>query len=169
VHAREAQSRIHRIRGDDETHFLTLMCRDLSEVATYARVGNQQYRLLRALTPGPYTFILEASRELPKRILDPKRKTIGLRIPNHPVTQGLLAELQQPMLSATLLNVNNEWLDADPDALADEYAALVDVFIEGGSCGVEPTTVIDFNDEVPHLVRRGRGDVSRIFGSQSHE
>ncbi|MSR14522.1 MAG: threonylcarbamoyl-AMP synthase [Gammaproteobacteria bacterium] len=168
VHARAAQTRIHQIRGDAGSHFLTLLCRDLSEVSTYARVGNQQYRLLRALTPGPYTFILEASRELPKRILDPKRKTIGLRIPDHPIIQGLLAELQQPMLSATLLNTDTEWLDADSEALADQYAALVDVFVEGGSCGVQPTTVIDFDGEIPHLVRQGRGDVTRIFGAQAN-
>lgn len=164
VHARAAQTRIHQIRGDTEAHFLTLICRDLSELSTFARVGNPQYRLMRALTPGPYTFILQASRELPKRILDPKRKTIGLRIPDHAVTQGLLAELQQPMLSATLLNSNTHWLDADPDALVDQYAASVDVFIEAGSCGSEPTTVIDLSDEVPRLVRSGRGDVSRVFG-----
>jgi tRNA threonylcarbamoyl adenosine modification protein (Sua5/YciO/YrdC/YwlC family) len=162
--AREAQTRIHQIRGDTQSHFLTLLCRDLSELSSYARVGNTQYRLLRALTPGPYTFILQASRELPKRILDPKRKTIGLRIPNHPVTQGLLSELQQPMLSATLLNVDTHWLDADPEALADEYAAMVDVFVEAGSCGVEPTTVIDLSEDVPRLVRRGRGPVERLFG-----
>ena len=164
LESRSAQQRIHQIRGDTQSHLLSLMCRDLSELATYARVGNQAYRLLRALTPGPYTFILLASRELPKRILDPKRKTIGLRIPDHPVLQGLLAELQQPILSATLVSADTHEVDADPAALFDRYGALVDVFIDAGSCGVEPTTMVDLSEDEPHLVRQGRGDVSRIFG-----
>lgn len=162
--ARGTQQRIHQIRGDTQSHYLTLLCRDLSELATYARVGNEAYRLLRALTPGPYTFILQASRELPKRILDPKRKTIGLRIPNHPVLQGLLAELQQPMLSATLVNADTHEVDADPEALYARYGAFVDVFIEAGSCGIEPTTLVDLSEDTARLVRQGRGDVTRIFG-----
>ncbi len=162
--ARGAQQRIHDIRGDTRSHYLTLLCRDLSELSTYARVDNQAYRLLRALTPGPYTFILQASRELPKRILDPKRKTIGLRIPDHPVTQALLAELQQPLLSATLVEADTHEVDADPAALWDRYGARVDVFMDAGSCGIEPTTMLDLSEEVPRLVRPGRGDVSRIFG-----
>jgi len=165
LEARNAQQRVHQIRGDTKSHYLTLLCRDLSELSTYARVGNQAYRLLRALTPGPYTFILQASRELPKRILDPKRKTIGLRIPDHPVTQGLLAELGQPMLSATLVDADTHEVDADSEALFDRYGQLVDVFIEAGSCGLEPTTMLDLSDEEPRLVRQGRGDVSRIFGA----
>lgn len=163
--ARDAQVRIHRIRGDQGTHFLTLLCRDLSELATYARVGNQAYRLLRALTPGPYTFVLTASRELPRRILDPRRKTIGLRIPDHPVTQGLLEELGSPLLSASLVHELVDEADADPDALYDRYGALVDVFVAAGGCGIESTTMLDLVDEsAPRLLRQGRGDVSRIAG-----
>lgn len=162
--ARDAQSRIHRIRHDQAPHLLTLLCRDLSELATYARVGNQAYRLLKALTPGPYTFILQASRELPKRILDAKRKTIGLRIPDHPVTQGLLGELGAPLLSASLIHEFMEEDDADPEALFDRYGPQVDVFLAGSSCGITPTTMIDLSDEeTPRLLRQGRGDVSRIF------
>ncbi|MGD9600423.1 MAG: L-threonylcarbamoyladenylate synthase [Gammaproteobacteria bacterium] len=164
LEAKGAQQRIHQIRGDTRSHYLTLLCRDLSELATYARVGNQAYRLLRALTPGPCTFILQASRELPKRILDAKRKTIGLRIPDHPVTQGLLAEVQQPMLSATLVDAGTHEMDADPDALFDRFGHLVDVFVDAGSCGLEPTTMIDLSDDEPRLVRPGKCDVSRVFG-----
>ncbi len=163
LHARTAQARIHQIRGDADSHLLTLLCRDLSELATYARVDNQAYRLLRALTPGPFTFILQASRELPKRILDPKRKTIGLRIPDHPVTQGLLSELQVPMLSASLLSDDNAEFDADPEALADRYEARVDVFVDAGACGVVPTTMLDLSGDAARLVRQGKGDVSRIL------
>jgi len=161
--ARTGQARIHQIRGDAGTHFLTLLCRDLSELATYARVDNQAYRLLRTLTPGPYTFILQASRELPKRILDPKRKTIGLRIPDHPVTQGLLSELQVPMLSASLISHDTAEFDADPAALADRYAERVDVFIDAGACGIEPTTMLDLSTADARLVRQGKGDVSRVI------
>lgn len=163
IDAKTAQARIHQIRGDKGLHHLTLMCRDLSELATYARVSNSAYRLLRALTPGPYTFILQGSRELPKRILDPKRKTIGLRIPDHAVAQGLLSELQSPMLSATLLTPNAATDEADPGALAACFDDLVDVFIDAGHCGTEPTTIIDLSDELPRLVRQGRGDPSRFF------
>ncbi len=162
--ARDAQTRIHRVRQDQASHLLTLLCRDLSELATYARVGNQAYRLLKALTPGPYTFVLQASRELPKRILDAKRKTIGLRIPDHPVTQGLLAELEAPLLSASLIHEFMDEDDADPEALFDRYGPQVDVFLAAGSCGIQPTTMIDLSDEsAPVLLRQGRGDVSRIF------
>ncbi|MBM4228179.1 MAG: threonylcarbamoyl-AMP synthase [Gammaproteobacteria bacterium] len=161
--ARDGQTRIHRIRQDRAPHLLTLLCRDLSELATYARVGNQAYRLLKALTPGPYTFILQASRELPKRILDAKRKTIGLRIPEHPVTQGLLADLGAPLLSASLIHDFMTEDDADPEALFDRYGSQVDVFLAAGSCGIQPTTMIALSDEAsPRLLRQGRGDVSRI-------
>lgn len=163
--AREAQVRIHRIRCDQGTHFLTLLVRDLSELATYARVGNQAYRLLRALTPGPYTFVLTASRELPRRILDPRRKTIGLRIPSHPVTRGLLEEFGRPLLSASLVHEVVNEADADPDALFDRYEAQVDVFVAAGACGIEPTTMLDLVDEsAPRLLRAGKGDTTRIPG-----
>lgn len=163
--ARNGQQRIHAIRRDAASHYLTLVCRDLAELATYARVDNQAYRLLRSLTPGPFTFILRASREIPKRILDPRRKTIGLRIPGHPVTRALLAELAQPMLSATLRDPEAPSQSAEPEALFDRYGAQVDLFLDAGRCGLEPTTVIDLCGDEPRLLRRGLGDAERFFGT----
>ena len=166
VQTRDGPARIHRIRGETASHYLTLVCRDLAELGTYARVSNTAFRLLRALTPGPFTFILQGSRELPKRLLDPKRKTIGLRIPAHPVTQGLLAELQQPMLSATL-PIEPETLDAyDSDHLAERYLNQVDLFIDAGNGGRTPTTIIDLSGDEPRLVRRGLGDVAHLFDEE---
>ncbi len=152
--------RIRRIRGVDERHHFTLMCRDLSEIATYARVDNSQYRLLKAVTPGPYTFILEGTKELPRRVLHPKRKTIGLRIPEHAVVSALLAELDGPLLSSTLLLPGEEHPMSDPDEIRDRLGKQVDLVIEAGYCGPEATTVIDLTSGVPELVRAGRGDLA---------
>ncbi|TAH41272.1 MAG: threonylcarbamoyl-AMP synthase [Betaproteobacteria bacterium] len=152
--------RIRRIRGVDERHHFTLMCRDLSEIATYARVDNSQYRLLKAVTPGPYTFILEGTRELPRRVLHPKRKTIGLRIPEHAVVTALLAEVDGPLLTSTLLLPGEEHPLSDPDEIRDRLGKQVDLVIEAGYCGPEATTVIDLTSGVPELVRAGRGDLS---------
>lgn len=152
--------RIRRIRGVDERHHFTLMCRDLSEIATYARVDNSQYRLLKAVTPGPYTFILEGTKELPRRVLHPKRKTIGLRIPEHGVVSALLAELDGPLLSSTLLLPGEEHPMTDPEEIRDRLGKLVDLVIEAGYCGPEATTVIDLTSGVPELVRAGRGDLA---------
>lgn len=152
--------RIRRIRGVDERHHFTLMCRDLSEIATYARVDNSQYRLLKAVTPGPYTFILEGTKELPRRVLHPKRKTIGLRIPEHAVVSALLAELDGPLLSSTLLLPGEEHPMSDPDQIRDRLGKQVDLVIEAGYCGPEATTVIDLTSGVPELVRPGRGDLA---------
>lgn len=152
--------RIRRIRGVDERHHFTLMCRDLSEIATYARVDNCQYRLLKAVTPGPYTFILEGTKELPRRVLHPKRKTIGLRIPEHAVVSALLAELDGPLLSSTLLLPGEEHPMSDPDEIRDRLGKQVDLVIEAGYCGPEATTVIDLTSGVPELVRPGRGDLA---------
>ena len=160
---REAADRLRRIRDFDRHHQFTLVCRDLSEIATYARVDNQQYRLLKTLTPGPYTFILQASREIPKRILDPKRKTIGLRIPDHPVVQGLLAELGEPLLSATLTDPSLDTPLLEPEELFDRYQKSIDLMLDVGACGLEPTTILDLTGPRPLLVREGRGDVSRIL------
>lgn len=149
--------RIRRIRGVDERHHFTLMCRDLSEIAQYARVDNVQYRLLKATTPGPYTFILEGTRELPRRVLHPKRKTIGLRIPEHPVVGALLAELDAPLLTSTLLLPGEDLPLTDPAHIRDRLGKITDLIIEAGYCGPEATTVIDLTEGSPVLVRAGKG------------
>ncbi len=151
--------RIRRIRGVDERHHFTLVCRDLSEIATYARVDNAQYRLLKAATPGPYTFILEGTRELPRRVLHPKRKTIGLRIPDHRLVQALLAELDAPLLSSTLILPGDEKPLAEPLEIRRRLEKLVDLVIDGGPCGGEMTTVINLAEGTPELVRAGRGSL----------
>jgi tRNA threonylcarbamoyl adenosine modification protein (Sua5/YciO/YrdC/YwlC family) len=155
--------RIRRIRGVDERHHFTLLCRDLSEIANYARVDNTQYRLLKAATPGSYTFILEGSKELPRRVLHPKRKTIGLRIPDHPVVRALLAELDEPLLSSTLILPGDEFPLTDPEEIRDRLEHQVDLVVEAGHCGAEVTTVINLADGAPDLVRAGKGDLG-LFG-----
>lgn len=157
---KKALERIRRIRQLDDKHNFTLVCRDLSELATFARVDNTQYRLLKACTPGPYTFILKATAEVPRRLMHQKRKTIGLRVPENPTAQALLAELNEPLMSVTLI------MPGDADPLIDPYdirALLehdVDLVIDGGYCGLEMTTVIDLADDEPALVRQGKGDVA---------
>ncbi len=153
-------ARIRRIRGVDERHHFTLICRDLSEIATYARVDNAQYRLLKATTPGPYTFILEGTKELPRRLLHPKRKTIGLRIPDHPVVSALLAALGEPLLSSTLLLPGDDHPLTDPDDIRERLEKDVDLVIEAGPCRGEATTVIDLTSGSPVLVREGRGSLA---------
>lgn len=152
--------RIRRIRGVDERHHFTLMCRDLSEIATYARVDNSQYRLLKATTPGAYTFILEGTKELPRRMLHPKRKTIGLRVPDHPVVSALLAELDEPLLTSTLLLPGEPHPLTDAEEIRDRLGKQVDLVIEAGFCGAEATTVIDLTSGAPVLVRAGRGELA---------
>jgi tRNA threonylcarbamoyl adenosine modification protein (Sua5/YciO/YrdC/YwlC family) len=152
--------RIRRIRGVDERHHFTLMCRDLSEIATYARVDNGQYRLLRATTPGSYTFILEGTKELPRRVLHPKRKTIGLRIPAHPLVLALLEELDEPLLSSTLILPGETKPLSEPDEICDRLDKLVDLVIDGGPCGAGMTTVINLAGGAPELVRAGRGPLA---------
>ncbi|MBR0564847.1 threonylcarbamoyl-AMP synthase [Azoarcus sp. L1K30] len=149
--------RIRRIRGVDERHHFTLLCRDLSEISTYARVDNSQYRLLKATTPGPYTFILEGTRELPRRLLHPKRKTIGLRVPEHVVVSALLDELDEPLLSSTLLMPGEDLPLTDAEEIRERLEKQVDLVIEAGFCGPEATTVIDLTGGAPTLVRAGRG------------
>ncbi|MDD2989943.1 MAG: L-threonylcarbamoyladenylate synthase [Zoogloea sp.] len=153
-------TRIRRIRDVDERHHFTLLCRDLSEIATYARVDNSQYRLLKATTPGAYTFILEGTKELPRRLLHPKRKTIGLRIPDHPVVSALLAELGEPLLSSTLLLPDDEFPLTDAEEIRDRLEKDVDLVIEAGPCRGEATTVIDLTSGSPVLVREGRGSLA---------
>jgi tRNA threonylcarbamoyl adenosine modification protein (Sua5/YciO/YrdC/YwlC family) len=158
-----AMERIRKIRDVDERHHFTLVCRDLSEIGTFAKVNNAQYRLLKAHTPGSYTFILQATRELPRRIAHPKRATIGVRVPENVAALALLAELDEPLLSSTLMLPN----EAEPLNDAEEIRAKlnhqVDLILDGGACGVVPTTVIDLSGDEPILVRQGRGD-STVFG-----
>lgn len=152
--------RIRRIREVDERHHFTLMCRDLSEIGTYARVDNAIYRLLKATTPGTYTFILEGTKELPRRLMHPKRKTIGLRVPDHPVVAALLAELGEPMLTSTLLLPGDDLPLTDPDDIRDRLGKQIDLVIEAGFCGPEATSVIDLTSGAPELIRAGRGDLA---------
>ncbi|HEY8857190.1 MAG TPA: L-threonylcarbamoyladenylate synthase [Rugosibacter sp.] len=152
--------RIRAIRGVDEQHHFTLMCRDLSEIAKYARVDNMQFRLLKATTPGSYTFILEATKELPRRLLHPKRKTIGLRVPDHPVVLALLAELNEPLLSSTLILPDDEHPLADADEIRERLGKQLDVVIDAGSCGIEMTTVINLTGDHPELIRAGCGPLA---------
>ncbi|GGI17722.1 L-threonylcarbamoyladenylate synthase [Oxalicibacterium faecigallinarum] len=160
---KDAVTRLRRIRHVDDKHHLTLLCRDLSEIANYARVDNQQYRMLKAATPGPYTFILEATKEVPRRVSHPSRKTIGLRVPENAIAHALLAELAQPLLGATLILPDDDQPLTDPDEVRERLAKLVDLVIDGGACSLEPTTVIDMTGSEPVLRRQGRGDAS-AFG-----
>ncbi|GIK24510.1 MAG: threonylcarbamoyl-AMP synthase [Betaproteobacteria bacterium] len=158
----DAVARIRAIREVDERHHFTLMCRDLSEIATYARVDNAQFRLLKATTPGSYTFILEGTKELPRRILHPKRKTIGLRVPAHPVPLALLEELNEPMLTSTLMLPGDELPLNDPEEIRDRLEKHIDLVIEAGACGLEMTTVVDLTGPAPELVRAGRGPLAPL-------
>jgi tRNA threonylcarbamoyl adenosine modification protein (Sua5/YciO/YrdC/YwlC family) len=154
--------RIRAIRGVDEKHHFTLMCRDLSEIAKYARVDNAQFRLLKATTPGSYTFILEGTRELPRRLLHPKRKTIGLRVPDHPVVLALLAALDGPLLSSTLILPGDELPLADADEIRARLEKQLDAVIDAGHCGIEMTTVINLTSDQPELVRAGCGSLAPL-------
>ncbi len=155
-----ALTRIRQIRGLDEQHQMTLMCRDLSEIASYARVDNVQFRLLKANTPGSYTFILEATREVPKRLQHPKRSTIGIRVPDHPVALALLEELGEPMCSSTLILPDESGPLNDAELIRELLEKKVDAVIDGGGAGQDFTTVIDLTGEVPVLLRQGKGDVA---------
>ena len=159
---KEAVNRIRQIRGVDEQHLMTLICRDLSELSKYAKVDNAQFRLLKNNTPGSYTFILEATKEVPRRLQHPKRSSVGLRIPDHPVALALLQELNEPMLSSTLILEEANYPLTDIDEIRELLERKVDLIIEGGAVGIEPTTVIDLTDSTPVLVRRGRGAVSHF-------
>jgi len=154
----DSAGRLQRIRDTGKDHNFTLMCRDLSEIATYARVENWCYRLLRAHTPGPYTFILKATRELPRRLQNPKRQTVGIRVPDHPVPQALLEALGEPMMSSTLLLAGQEIPLSEGEEIAVALAGRVDLLIDSGSCGIEPTTVVDVTGDYPVVIRQGRGD-----------
>ncbi|MEW5770304.1 MAG: L-threonylcarbamoyladenylate synthase [Pseudomonadota bacterium] len=159
---KEGMERIRAMRGVDDKHHFTLICRDLSEIARYARVDNRQYRMLKAGTPGGYTFILEATREVPRRLQHPKRNTIGLRVPEHPVVAALLEELGEPILSMTLQLTGDEYPLNDPQEIEARLGKLVDVILESGFCSLTPTTVIDLHVDPPELLRAGAGDPARL-------
>ncbi|UCE89245.1 MAG: threonylcarbamoyl-AMP synthase [Pseudomonadota bacterium] len=155
---KHALERLRGIRQVDERHNMTLVCRDLSEIALYARVDNAAYRLLRASTPGPYTFILQATREVPRRMVHPKRRSLGLRIPDHPVAQALLAELGEPLMSTTLILPGDSEPMTEPHEIRDRLEHQVDLVLDAGNCGIEPTTVVDMTGEQTQVTRVGKGD-----------
>jgi tRNA threonylcarbamoyl adenosine modification protein (Sua5/YciO/YrdC/YwlC family) len=157
---KNALDRIRRIRKLDDKHNFTLVCRDLSEIATYAKVDNTVYRLLRHTTPGPYTFILRATSEVPRRLLHPKRKTVGLRVPDNLIAAALLADLGEPLMSVTLIMPGEDLPLIDPYDIREMLEHHVDLVIDGGFCGLEPTTVVDLADDVPIVLRTGKGDVT---------
>jgi tRNA threonylcarbamoyl adenosine modification protein (Sua5/YciO/YrdC/YwlC family) len=157
-----AAEAMRRIRQVDDKHHLTLLCRDLSELASYARVDNRQYRLLKLGTPGPYTFILEATKEVPRRLSHPSRRTIGLRVPEHKVTQALLAELGQPLLATTLIAPGESDPLNDPEDIRERFQKRLAAVVDAGACPMAPTTVIDLTGEQAQLVRQGRGALARL-------
>lgn len=157
---KQALDRIRRIRKLDDRHNFTLVCRDLSEIATYAKVDNKVYRMLRACTPGPYTFILKATSEVPRRLLHPKRKTVGLRVPANPITEALLADLAEPLMSVTLIMPGDEYPLIDPYDIRQVLEHDVDLVIDGGYCGMEASTVVDLAEDVPLVLRAGKGDTA---------
>lgn len=159
---REAAMRLRRLREVDDRHHLTLLCRDLSELASYAKVDNRQYRLLKRATPGPYTFILEASKEVPRRLSHPSRRTIGLRVPDHRVTQELLAVFGEPLLATTLIPPGETEPLTDPDDIAVRFGGALKAIVDAGACSGQPTTVIDLSGEEPVLLRLGRGDPGAV-------
>jgi tRNA threonylcarbamoyl adenosine modification protein (Sua5/YciO/YrdC/YwlC family) len=153
-----AVEKLRRIRGVDDKHHLTLLCRDLSELASYARVDNKQYRLLKLATPGPFTFILEATKEVPRRVSHPSRRTIGLRVPAHKMLQELLDIFGQPLLSTTLIAPGETEPMNDPDEIRERFQNQVQAVVDAGACAMQPTTVVDLTGDEPVLVRLGRGD-----------
>ena len=157
-----AAESLRRLRGVDDKHHLTLLCRDLSELASYARVDNRQFRLLKLGTPGPYTFILEATKEVPRRLSHPSRRTIGLRVPAHAVTQALLEQFGQPLLATTLIPPGDSEPLNDPEVIRARVGRQLQAIVDAGACALEPTTVIDLTDEPPLLVRVGRGDPAAL-------
>ena len=157
-----AVEHMRRIRQVDERHHLTLLCRDLSELASYARVDNRQFRLLKLGTPGPFTFILEATKEVPRRVSHPSRRTIGLRVPDHRVAQALLSEHGAPLLATTLIPPGKDTPLNDPDEIRDRFEKVLQAVVDAGACPMEPTTIVDLTDDEPVLIRRGRGDPKTI-------
>jgi tRNA threonylcarbamoyl adenosine modification protein (Sua5/YciO/YrdC/YwlC family) len=160
---KRAIDRIHRIRRTDKKHNFTLVCSDLSEISTYARVDNWAYRMLKSMTPGPYTFVFEATREVPKRLQNPKRRTIGLRVPDHPLVHAMLEALGEPIMSSTLLLPGDEMPLTDPFEIEDRIGAQIEAIVDAGPVGIEPTSVIDLSSGSAVVLRAGRGDVSSLL------
>jgi tRNA threonylcarbamoyl adenosine modification protein (Sua5/YciO/YrdC/YwlC family) len=156
---KSAMERIQRIRQLDKKHHFTLVCSDLSEIGSYAKVSNSDYRLMKSLTPGPYTFLLKATSEVPRRLMNPKRKTIGVRVPDNPIVHAMLLELGQPIMSSTLIPVDADQAMDDAVEIRKAYEHSVDLVIDGGFCGTEPTTVINLIDSIPVVLRQGKGGV----------
>lgn len=159
---KSAMERICRIRQLGQDHNFTLLCKDLTEISHFARIDNQAFRLIKNNTPGPYTFIFKATKEVPRRVLNEKKKTIGLRVPGDRITLALLEALGEPMMSTSLILPGAEVTESDPEHIRDHLGKLVDLIIDGGNLGEQPTTVVDFSDETPVVVRRGTGDPSRF-------
>jgi tRNA threonylcarbamoyl adenosine modification protein (Sua5/YciO/YrdC/YwlC family) len=157
-----ATNRIHRIRRTDKKHNFTLVCRDLSEISVYARVDNWAYRLIRSLTPGPYTFILPATRELPKMLQHPRRRTIGIRVPDHPLVSAMLEDLGEPIMSSTLTLPGDDMPLTDPLEIEERIGHQLDLIVDAGATGIEPTTVLDLTAGSVEVLRQGRGDVSGL-------
>lgn len=157
-----AAENLRRIRQVDDKHHLTLLCRDLSELASYARVDNRQFRLLKLGTPGPYTFILEATKEVPRRLSHPSRRTIGLRVPDHRVTQELLALFGEPLLATTLIPPGETEALNDAEDIRERYEKLLQAVVDAGACPMQPTTVVDLSGDDPVVLRQGRGDLKRL-------
>ena len=151
--------KISRIRQTDKNHNFTLVCRNLSEIGTYAKIDNSAFRLMKSLTPGPYTFILKATHEVPRRLQNPKRKTIGVRVPDHPVTLALLEVLGEPIMSSTLIMPGKEMPETEPETIRELLEKHVDLIIDSGHCGLEPTTVVDMMTDPPQILRDGKGAV----------
>lgn len=160
---KNAVEKLRRIRGVDEKHHLTLLVRDLSEISTYARVDNRQYRVLKAVTPGPYTVILDATHEVPRRLSHPSRKTIGLRVPENAILLALLEELGEPLIGTTLQLPGDEHMLSDPEEVRERIGKQLDLVIDGGAGTLEPTTIVDLTGPEPVLLREGRGDPA-VFG-----
>ncbi len=158
-----AMERALRIRKIEKNHNFTLVCRDLAEISLYAKVSNQAFRLMKRLTPGPYTFILEATHEVPRRLQNPKRKTIGIRVPDHKIAHALLDTLHEPLMSSTLFLPDKPTPETDPEVIRAQLEKQVDLIIDGGHCGHEPTTVLDLLENVPVIIRAGKGPVDDLI------
>lgn len=158
IGAKDAMERIQRLRQTGKRHFFTVICRDLSEIARFARVDNWQYRLLKAFTPGPYTFVLRATREVPRRLLEPRRKTVGIRVPDHAVVRALLKEFAEPLMSTTLMLPGDGVPLTDAGEIESRVGYAVDLILDAGACGLEPSTIVDLSGDAPALLRAGKGD-----------